>query len=134
MTDSAGTIVQGADTLYARVGGAPYFVALVERFCDRVERDPILRPVYPDDLEPGKTNLAAFLAQYWAGPTTYSEQRGHPRLRMRHHRFSIGRRERDTWVSHMVAAVRESDASPADTEALISYFQDAATMLVNRRP
>jgi len=119
-------------TLYDRVGGAAYFVALVERFYDRVERDPVLRPIYPPNLEPGKANLAAFLAQYWGGPPSYSARRGHPRLRMRHFRFPIGTRERDAWVHHMIEAVRESPASPVDVEALVAYFQRAATMLINQ--
>jgi hemoglobin len=119
-------------SLYDRVGGEPYFVALVERFYDRIERDPLLRPIYPPNLEPGKANLAAFLAQYWGGPPTYSARRGHPRLRMRHVRFPIGTRERDAWVQRMVEAVSESPASPADVEALVAYFERAATMLINR--
>jgi hemoglobin len=106
-------------TLYARVGGAPYFVALVDRFYEGVERDPALRPLYPADLEPGKANLAGFLAQYWGGPPDYSARRGHPRLRMRHFRFAIGTRERDAWLRHMAAAVHESHASPEDAQALV---------------
>jgi hemoglobin len=119
-------------SLYERVGGEAYFVALVERFYERVEGDPLLRPNYPPNLEPGKANLAAFLAQYWGGPPSYSARRGHPRLRMRHFRFPIAARERDAWVQHMVEAVSESPASPADVEALVAYFEQAATMLINR--
>lgn len=119
-------------TLYARVGGASHFVALVDRFYEGVERDPALRPLYTADLEPGKANLAGFLAQYWGGPPDYSARRGHPRLRMRHFRFGIGTRQRDACVRHMAAAVRESHASPEDAEALIEYFEGAATMLVNQ--
>jgi hemoglobin len=119
-------------SLYDRVGGDAYFFELVERFYARVEADAVLRPLYPTNLEPGKTNLAAFLAQYWGGPATYSARRGHPRLRMRHFRFPIGPRERDAWVRHMVEAVRKSSASPADAELLTTYFEQAATMLVNQ--
>jgi hemoglobin len=121
-----------ADTVYARVGGEAYFTALVERFYTAVDADPVLRPLYPDDLGPGKANLAGFLAQYWGGPPAYSARRGHPRLRMRHVGFAIGERERDAWVAHMTAAVRASDAGPAEAEAMIAYFRDAAAMLVNR--
>jgi hemoglobin len=121
-----------ADTVYARVGGETYFTALVERFYAAVEADPVLRPLYPDDLGPGKANLAGFLAQYWGGPPAYSARRSHPRLRMRHVGFAIGERERDAWVAHMTAAVRASDAGPAEAEAMIAYFRDAAAMLVNR--
>ena len=120
------------DTLYDRVGGLAFFVALVERFYAEVENDPVLRPLYPQDLEPGKANLAEFLAQYWGGPPAYSERRGHPRLRMRHFGFAIGPRERDAWVEHMAAAVRAGDAAPADAEELLAYFRDASAMLVNR--
>ena len=123
---------QPEPSLYDRVGGEAYFVALVDRFYDGVERDPGLRALYPADLEPGKANLAGFLAQYWGGPPAYSACRGHPRLRMRHFRFAIGRRERDAWVGHMVASVRASDASPDDAQALTDYFEGAATMLVNQ--
>jgi hemoglobin len=118
-------------SLYDRVGGDAYFTELVDRFYDRVEADPVLRPLYPPDLTPGKTNLAEFLAQYWGGPPSYSARRGHPRLRMRHFRFAIGARERDAWVNHMTDAVRRSPASPADSQALIDYFERAATMLIN---
>lgn len=120
------------DTLYSHVGGLPFFVALVERFYAAVEADPVLRPLYPQDLGPGKANLAEFLAQYWGGPPTYNERRGHPRLRMRHVGFAIGTRERDAWVGHMTAAVRASGAGPDETAAMIAYFRDAASMLVNR--
>jgi hemoglobin len=90
------------------------------------------RALYPADLEPGKANLAGFLAQHWGGPPEYSARRGHPRLRMRHFRFAIGPRERDAWVRHMVAAVRASDAAPDDAQALVEHFEGAATMLVNQ--
>ena len=123
---------QPEPSLYDRVGGEAYFAALVDRFYEGVERDPGLRALYPADLEPGKANLAGFLAQYWGGPPDYSARRGHPRLRMRHFRFAIGPRERDAWVRHMVAAVRASDASPDDAQALVDYFEGAATMLVNQ--
>jgi hemoglobin len=126
MTEPDGT------TLYARVGGEPFFRALVDRFYEAVERDPLLRPLYPPNLEPGKTNLAGFLAQYWGGPPRYSARRGHPRLRMRHARFPIGRPQRDAWLRHMTDAARTSSASPEDVAALIAYFESAATMLVNR--
>jgi hemoglobin len=128
----ATTDLPSETSLYERVGGDAYFVALVDRFYDRVEDDPVLRPLYPPNLEPGKANLAGFLAQYWGGPPNYSARRGHPRLRMRHFRFPIGARERDAWVSHMVEAVRESPASAVDAAALTAYFDGAATMLINQ--
>ena len=79
-------------SLYTRVGGIPYFKALVESFYAKVEADPILRPLYPEDLEPGKNNLAMFLVQLWGGPPYYSMERGRPMLRMRHMPFAIGQR------------------------------------------
>lgn len=119
-------------TLYDRVGGERFFAELVDRFYAGVEADPVLRPIYPDDLGPGKANLAAFLAQYWGGPPSYSAARGHPRLRMRHVSFAIGTKERDAWVNHMVAAIEASGASAADRQALVDYVERAATMLINQ--
>src|SRR5713101_2055091 len=115
------------NTLYERVGGEPFFGALVARFYAGVERDPLLRPLYPQDLGPPSQHLALFLVQYWGGPRTYSEQRGHPRLRMRHVPFRIGQAEREAWLAHMRAAVESSHASTADAQALIDYFETAAT-------
>ena len=128
MTEDAGT--NGA--LYERVGGYLFFVRLVERFYDAVAVDPVLRPLYPDDLAPGIAHLAAFLAQYWGGPPDYSRERGHPRLRMRHARFSIGQPERNAWVRHMTAAVRAAETPPEDTRLLIDYFERTATFLMNK--
>ena len=119
------------DSLYARVGGDAFFFGLVERFYAGVATDPILRPLYPDDLEPPKRRLALFLIQYWGGPRTYTEERGHPRLRMRHVRFPIGEREREAWLEHMRAAVAASDAAPPEVLALLNYFNGAATSLMN---
>ena len=120
------------DTVYARVGGTAFFTALVERFYAAVEADPVLRPLYPDDLAPGKANLAEFLAQYWGGPPAYNARRGHPRLRMRHAPFAIGEREREAWLAHMTAAVRASGAGAEEADAMAAYFRDAAAMMVNR--
>ncbi len=119
-------------TMFDRVGGGPFFVELVDRFYERVEGDPLLRPVYPDELEPGKTYLATFLVQYWGGPPLYSQVRGHPRLRQRHFPFAIGRAERDAWVRHMLAAVASMDIAPEDEAEMAEYFERAATMMINR--
>jgi hemoglobin len=104
----------------------------VQRFYQDVEVDPLLRPLYPENLEPSRRHLALFLAQYWGGPRTYSDERGHPRLRMRHIRFAIAQAERDAWLIHMTAAVHASSASPPDQTALLDYFGFAATSLINR--
>jgi hemoglobin len=118
-------------TLYERVGGEAYFGVLVERFYEGVEQDPVLRPLYPDDLAPGKAHLTAFLVQYWGGPTTYSDERGHPRLRMRHAPFTIGTAERDAWLGHMTAAVRRGGRGEPEQNELLTYFEMAANHLVN---
>jgi hemoglobin len=118
-------------TVYDAVGGQPFFDALVDRFYERVEADPVLRPLYPEDLGPGKRSLALFLGQYWGGPTTYSEEKGHPRLRMRHGPFVIGRRERDAWFAAMAASVEASDVAPELRQRLLDYFTMAADHLVN---
>jgi hemoglobin len=119
------------NSLYERVGGEPFFVGLVDRFYAGVESDPLLRPLYPEDLGPPRRHLALFLAQYWGGPKTYNDQRGHPRLRMRHVPFQMGLAERAAWLSHMRAAVDASAALPADRAALLSYFDTASTSLIN---
>ena len=119
-------------TLFERVGGGPWFLELVDRFYQRVENDPLLRPVYPEQLEPGKTYLALFLAQYWGGPPLYSMERGHPRLRQRHFPFAIGQAERDAWVRHMLAAVASMELAPDDEAEMAAYFEGAATMMINR--
>jgi hemoglobin len=120
------------NSLYERVGGDDFFFSLVERFYAGVQSDPILRPLYPVDLEAPKRHLALFLIQYWGGPRTYSNERGHPRLRMRHVRFRIGPAEREAWLRQMHMAVEASPASAQDAQALLDYFQAAAMSLVNQ--
>src|SRR4051794_24110710 len=122
------------DSVFDRVGGEPFFVDLVDRFYAGVEADPLLRPLYPEDLAAPRRHLALFLAQYWGGPPAYNLERGHPRLRMRHVPFAIGSAERDAWLRHMLAAVDESTASDTDKAALRGYFASAATSLINRFP
>ena len=95
-------------TLYEAVGGMLFFERLVEAFYVRVQADPVLLSLYPEqDLRPAQRRLATFLAQYWGGPTTYQQERGHPALKMRHFPFAIGPRERDHWMAAMAAAVEE---------------------------
>ena len=122
------------ETLYERVGGTPFFVTLVDRFYDGVATDPVLLALYPepDDLGPARERLTLFLVQYWGGPTTYSDARGHPRLLMRHAPFAIGPAERDRWLVHMRAAI---DATTDDAEvraALHGYIDMAAEGMRNR--
>jgi hemoglobin len=118
-------------TVFELVGGFDFFHGLVDRFYEGVETDPILRIWYPDDLEPGKQALAYFLGQYWGGPTTYSDVRGHPRLRMRHFPFRIGPVERDRWLHHMTAAVRGGGLDPALESKMLEYFTNAADHMIN---
>lgn len=122
-------------TPYDEMGGEPVFRALVDHFYDGVDSDPVLRPLYLDeDLGPGgaaRERLALFLMQYWGGPTTYSDTRGHPRLRMRHATWQIGARERDAWLSHMTAALERIALPDAQREQLHDYLVGAAHSLVN---
>jgi hemoglobin len=123
------------DALFDRVGGEPFFRDLVDRFYLGVAGDPLLRPLYPDELSESSAHLALFLMQYWGGPGTYSEQRGHPRLRMRHAPFVIGPAERDAWLRHMNDALGglqgESRITEADADELRAYLEMAANTLVN---
>jgi hemoglobin len=125
-------VTDGVATMYERVGGRPFFVALVDRFYDAVADDPVLRTLYPEDLGPSRAHLAGFLVQYWGGPDDYSIERGHPRLRKRHVPFAIGRRERDAWFRLMRDAVESGGLSPGDEAEMIGYFDSAATFLINR--
>ncbi len=119
-------------TLYERVGGDETFRRLVDAFYARIERDPLLRPMFPDDLEAGKEHQFLFLTQYWGGPARYNAQRGHPRLRARHLPFPIGQAERDAWVAHMIAAVDEAGIGEPDRSMLVAYFERSASFLINR--
>src|SRR5579862_8379126 len=122
-------------TFYEAVGGEEAFTRLVHRFYQGVAEDPVLRPVYPArDLGPAEEHLRLFLMQYWGGPRTYDELRGHPRLRMRHARFAIGEAERDAWLRHMRAALDELGLDEALDAQLWDYLVMAANTLVNVEP
>jgi len=122
-------------SFYEAVGGEETFTRLVSRFYAEVEADPALRAVYPSrDLGPAAEHLRLFLIQYWGGPGTYSERRGHPRLRMRHARFAIGVAERDAWLRHMRTALDEIALDPAHDQELWQYLVMAAHSLVNKGP
>jgi hemoglobin len=125
----------GEMSFYEAVGGEETFRRLVHGFYQGVEGDPVLRPVYPSkDLGPAEEHLRLFLMQYWGGPGTYSEQRGHPRLRMRHARFAIGEAERDAWLRHMRAALDDIGLDEALDAQLWDYLVMAAHSLVNQQP
>src|SRR5919112_3046079 len=114
-------------TFYEQVGGEETFRRLVHRFYEGVAGDPLLKPMYPEeDLGPAEERLALFLMQYWGGPTTYSDNRGHPRLRMRHAPFRIGPRERDAWLRAMRVAVDEADIAEPLRRQLWDYFESTA--------
>jgi hemoglobin len=122
-----------APSLYQAIGGEAAFDRLVHRFYQLVAADPELRQVYPSrDLGPAEEHLRLFLIQYWGGPATYSERRGHPRLRMRHARFVIGEAERDAWLRHMRTALDELALAPAADAQLWDYLVMAAHSLVNQ--
>jgi hemoglobin len=122
-------------TFYEAVGGEETFTRLVHRFYEEVAADPVLRAVYPaQDLGPAEEHLRLFLMQYWGGPTTYNELRGHPRLRMRHVRFHIGETERDLWLTHMRTALDLVELDPALDAQLWDYLVMAAHSLVNVVP
>jgi hemoglobin len=121
-------------SVYDAVGGMPFFEGLVDRFYDGVERDDVLLALYPDrnDLQGARRRLALFLAQYWGGPSAYSEERGHPRLRMRHAPFAIGGEERDRWLAHMTAALDAMAPPPGLRARFDEYFAFAADSMRNQ--
>jgi hemoglobin len=120
------------ETFYDQVGGEPTFRRLVDAFYRGVADDPVLRPLYPEeDLTDAATRLRLFLIQYWGGPTTYGELRGHPRLRMRHMPFKVNPEARDRWLDHMRAAVDELELPPLQRTTLWDYLERAAHAMVN---
>ena len=126
------TSTGSAPTFYDEVGGHEVFAGIVHRFYLQVAADPVLRPLYPEeDLGPAEVRLRMFLEQYWGGPRTYSDQRGHPRLRMRHAPFVIGLRERDHWLAAMKVAVDGAGLDAEHHERLWAYLEMAAESLVN---
>ena len=119
-------------SFYEQVGGHETFRRLVHEFYSGVAGDPQLRALYPgDDLGPAELLFRMFLEQYWGGPTTYSEERGHPRLRMRHQPFKVTPAQRDRWLTHMMAAVDSLQLDPAHDRTLRDYLVGAAESMVN---
>jgi hemoglobin len=119
-------------TVYEAIGGEATFTRLVDAFYAGVAADPVLRAIYPeDDLGPAAERLRLFLIQYWGGPSTYSDQRGHPRLRMRHVPFAVGGAARDAWLTHMRAALDSVSLPPAYDDLMWRYFTTAADSLRN---
>jgi hemoglobin len=131
VTDQPGQV-----TLYDAMGGHEFFDRLVHRFYEGVRSDPVLRPLYPEeDLVPAEHRLRMFLEQYWGGPKTYQEQRGHPRLRMRHAPFAVTPKARDHWLMHMRDAldveVEAGRLAPELEAQLWAYFEHAANFMIN---
>jgi hemoglobin len=123
---------------FERLGGEAFFTTLVSHFYAGVADDPVLRPMYPDALPEAERRLRLFLMQYWGGPTTYSDERGHPRLRMRHMPFRVDADARDRWLALMdealQAAVTEHQPDDEVVQALRAYLQSAAEAMVNTWP
>lgn len=119
--------------LYQQVGGAPFFVRLVDAFYAVVESDATLRPMYPDDLSDSKRHFVLFLCQYWGGPPAYTEERGHPRLRMRHAPFRVTKRARDAWLAAMTVALTSvsEELSEEQLAEMAAYFDMAASQMRN---
>ncbi len=133
MNESKGTPL-GPHEVHDAVGGEPAFVRLVESFYARVEADEQLRPMYPDDLEPGKRHLALFLTQFWGGGDVYGRERGHPRLRLRHAPFPVSPEAAQHWAEHMSAAVREQGWPPEAEAHVLAYVARATPTLINQLP
>lgn len=120
-------------SFYEQVGGEKFFSDLVSQFYARVATDPILRPMYPDsELKAAAHRLQLFLEQYWGGPTTYQENRGHPRLRMRHADFHINNAARDAWLNAMRVVVDGVEMDSTLRAQLWSYLEMAANSMVNQ--
>jgi hemoglobin len=118
-------------TIYELAGGDAPFRRMVDAFYDRIERDPLLRPMFPEDLGPGREHQFLFITQYFGGPPRYNALRGHPRLRMRHLPFRIGQAARDAWAGHMLAAIDEAGFPEEVLPALREYFERTATFMMN---
>jgi hemoglobin len=133
VTDPDEPAAEGAaPPFYDLIGGEPAFRKLVDEFYAGVASDPVLRPLYPgEDLGPASERLRLFLMQYWGGPGTYSQQRGHPRLRMRHAPFRVGPRERDAWLRQMRRALDTLDLPAEHDTTLWQYLERAAFFMVN---
>lgn len=130
MTDNE--TVTAPESFYDEVGGSPTFTGIVARFYAIVEHDAILRPLYPEeDLGPAEVRFRMFLEQYWGGPRTYSDQRGHPRLRLRHAPFTIGLAERDAWLAAMDRAIEPAGLSESAHQRFWDYLVMAADSMVN---
>lgn len=121
-------------SVYDMIGSEEPLRELVESFYEKVEQDPVLRPMFPDSLEDGKRWQFLFLMQYFGGPARYMEERGHPRLRMRHFPFAIDQTARDHWLDHMLTSIDDVGIEEPARTAMRQYFERASTFLINRFP
>jgi hemoglobin len=119
-------------SVYDLIGGELVIREIVRRFYDRIEADPVLRPMFPDDLGPGREYQALFLIQFFGGPRTYLDVRGHPRLRARHMPFVINRQAREHWLQHMLDAIDEIGVSEPARTTMREYFERASEFMINR--
>ncbi len=121
-------------SVYDMIGSEEPFRKLVDSFYTKVEQDPVLRPMFPDDLEAGKHWQFLFLIQYFGGPARYMEERGHPRLRMRHFPFQIDQTARDHWLDHMLTSIDDAEIKEPARSVMRQYFERASTFLINQFP
>lgn len=119
-------------SVYELLGGEESLRLIVDAFYDKVEADAVLRPMYPADLAESKRRLFLFLLQFFGGPARYSEERGHPRLRMRHFPFAIDRQARDHWFDHICAAIDETGIEEPARSMMRDYFERSSAFLINR--
>ncbi|MBK9122886.1 MAG: globin [Chloroflexi bacterium] len=124
--------MDGEHTIYELAGGDAAFEALVERFYAYVEQDAALRPMFPDDLEPGKRYQYLFLTQFFGGPARYGDERGHPRLRMRHYPFPIDSEAQKRWLKHMLQAIDDVGIPEPARTSMREYFENGSRFLINR--
>lgn len=125
------TETQETETIYVQVGGDPAFKRLVDIFYSLIENDPLLRPLFPADLEPGKRWQFLFLTQLFGGPARYGQERGQPRLRLRHMPYAIDRRVRDRWLAHMLTAVDQVGIPEPARTKMREYFERSSRFMVN---
>lgn len=118
-------------TVYDMLGEAP-LRRMVDAFYERIESDELLRPMFPEDLEESRQRQFLFLVQYFGGPRHYMEQRGHPRLRMRHFPFAIDKKARDHWLEHMLAAIDDAEIEEPARSMMRDYFEQSSAFLINR--
>jgi hemoglobin len=120
-----------SEPVFEKAGGMQAFTRLVDDFYSRVKADPVISGMFPEDMTGPREHLALFLAQFFGGPDDYSKRRGHPRLRMRHLPFKIGRRERDAWLGLMLAALDASGITEPAISEMRTYFEDASLFMMN---